>query len=67
MLIQELVSVTFGNAIPFGCDLLLLPLVALVALDNPDYETVWDVANRVCDRYFAQVNRRTACPVRTDA
>lgn len=52
MLIQELLSSTIGPSFPLGCDLLLLQIVALCALKNPHYETVWDMANRVCDRYL---------------
>ncbi len=52
MLIQELLSSIIGASFPLGCDLLLLQIVAVGALKNPSYETVWEMANRVCDRYL---------------
>ncbi len=57
MLIQELLSTTVTSSFPLGYDLLLLQILALGALKNPRYETVWDVANRVCDRYLPRHNR----------
>lgn len=58
MLIQELLSTTIGTSFPLGCDLLLLQIVVLCALKNPHYETVWDMTNRVCDRYLPQYSRQ---------
>ena len=57
MLIQELLSGTIKTSFPLGSDLLLLQILALGALTNPHYETVWDTANRVCDRYLPQLSQ----------
>lgn len=51
---QQLFSMNFRPSLPLGCDLLYLPLAALAAFTNASYETVWDLANRVCDRYLSQ-------------
>jgi hypothetical protein len=56
MLNQELLSNVIGNSFPM-CDLLLVQIAALIALKNPNYETVWDAANRICDRHLPQLNR----------
>jgi len=52
MATQQLLSMNFTPSIPLGCDLLYLPVAALAAFTNSSYETVWDLANRVCDRYL---------------
>ncbi len=33
-------------------DLLALTAVAIFAQNNPDHDTVWDLSNRICDRYL---------------
>ncbi len=34
----------------------LLPLIAtLLTLIDRDYETIWDLSNRVCDRYLPEL------------
>lgn len=58
MLTQELLSGKLAMPLlPLGCDLLIIPLAALVALANPNYESIWDTANRICDRYLPQLKQ----------
>ena len=57
MPIQALLSTTIRTSFPLGSDLLLLQILAFGALTNPRYETVWDLTNRVCDRYPQQRSR----------
>ncbi|MBV8893317.1 MAG: hypothetical protein JO266_15320 [Acidobacteria bacterium] len=58
MLIYNLLSHTLGTSMPSpSADLLMVPLAALVAVKNPSYESLWEVANRICDRYLPQVKQ----------
>jgi len=57
MLTQELFSTMLRSQTPLGCDLLLVPLAALAALKNPNYESLWETANRICDRYLPQLKQ----------
>ena len=55
MLTQHLLSKTVGTSMPLGSDLLIVPLAALGAMKDPNYESIWDAANRICDRYLPQL------------
>ena len=56
MLTQELLSRMLGNALPpLDYDLLLVSLAALAALQNRNHESLWEKANRICDRYLPQL------------
>ena len=56
VLTQELLSRTLGTPLPpLGRDLLFVPLAALASFNNPACETLWEAANRICDRYLPQL------------
>jgi hypothetical protein len=38
-------------------DLLVLTAVALFAHDKPHHDTVWDLSNRICDRYLLELKQ----------
>jgi len=58
MLIHNLLSQTLGTSMPpLASDFLMVPLAALAAMKNPNHESLWDVANRICDRYLPQVKQ----------
>ncbi len=53
---QELLSLTIGNPLPpLNCELLLVALIALAALTDPSYESFWQTANRISDKYLQQL------------
>ena len=69
MATQQLLSMNFTPSVPLESDLLYLPVAALAAFTNASYETVWDLANRVCDRYLPserKSNRPGACAATYD-
>jgi hypothetical protein len=54
---QEVLSTLL---MPFEpADLLLSALAALIVYKQASFDTVWDLSNRVCDRYLPQ-NHTTA-------
>jgi hypothetical protein len=58
MLKQELLVQILGTSVlPFRCDTVLAPLSALVAIKNPNYESLWEAANRICDRYLPKLKQ----------
>jgi hypothetical protein len=38
-------------------DVLVLTALALLKYNSNDHDTVWDVSNRICDRYFPKPNQ----------
>jgi len=50
---QELLS---NLLMPFQpADLLVSSLAALILYKQASFDTVWDLSNRVCDRYLPQI------------
>jgi hypothetical protein len=50
---QELLSTVLTPLQP--SDLLLSALAALILCKQASFDTVWDLSNRVCDRYLPQI------------
>lgn len=55
MLSHELLSATFRTAMPaLSSELISLSLAILIAVNDPKHESLWEAANRICDRYLPQ-------------
>jgi hypothetical protein len=54
MLSKEL-SVAIGTSLPhLRLEILVSALASLILSNGKEYDTVWDLSNRVCDRYLAE-------------
>ena len=52
----QLNIVEMVTALPSSrCALLALSTVAMAVFSAAEYDTVWDLSNRVCDRYLPEV------------
>jgi hypothetical protein len=58
MLNQELLSAIFGSAVPpLSSHLTFLAVATLAAVKDPKHESLWEAANRICDRYLPQIEQ----------
>lgn len=54
---QELLSTLLAPPVQ-PRDVLLSALVTLILCRQASFDTVWDLTNRVCDRYLPQLPRK---------
>ena len=48
-------SIVIGSSLPhLRLEIVIGAFAALVLSSGNDYDTVWDLSNRVCDRYLAE-------------
>ena len=56
MFFQVLLPEGIGSLPSLQCDVLVLTAMALFKYRTSHQDTVWDVSNRICDRYFPKPN-----------
>jgi hypothetical protein len=57
MFLQVLLPEGIAGLPSLQFDVLVLTAMALLNYSTSHQDTVWDVSNRICDRYFPKPNR----------